>query len=168
MTDEPGPADVRRTPAPTDGAIDPQRLLIPRLARVYRVTAPFAYAWIRFWAGALLIPHGYAKLFQGAAAGTAGTIAKLGLEPALGWAYFLGVVEFFGGILIAIGLLTRLAAAVLAIEFAVIVLAVKWPNGFFAFRQGFEFELLWGLLCLAFVFRGGGRYSADRAIGKEL
>jgi putative oxidoreductase len=69
---------------------------------------------------------------------------------------------------LAIGLLTRLAAAALVIEFAVIVFAVKFAGGFFAFRNGYEFELLLGLLCLGIFFKGGGTFSVDRAIGKEL
>ena len=107
-------------------------------------------------------------LFQGGVGAAAGSIAKLGLQPATGWAYFVGGVEFFGGILLAIGLLSRLAAVALVIEFAVIVFAVKFASGFFAFKNGFEFELLLGLLCLAIVFGGGGKLSVDSAIGKEL
>src|SRR6184192_3151107 len=114
---------------------------------------------MRFCVGAIIVPHGYTKLFQRAVTPAAGMIAKLGLEPALAWAYFVGAVEFFGGILLAIGLLTRLCAAALVIEFAVIVFAVKFSIGFFAFKGGFELELLLGLLCLAIFFKGGGRFS---------
>ena len=114
------------------------------------------------------MPHGYTKLFEGGVGGAAGAIAKLGLQPATGWAYLVAIVELLGGILIAVGLFTRLAAAALVIEFAVIVFAIKFSNGFFAFKNGFEFELLLGLLCLAILFRGGGKLSVDRAIGREL
>src|SRR5437016_1361251 len=51
-----------------------------------------------------------------------------------------------------VGPLTRVAAAAL-----VIVFAVKFASGFFAFRNGFEFERLLGLLCLAILFIGGGK-----------
>jgi putative oxidoreductase len=142
--------------------------VIPALSAIYQPLAPYAYAFMRFCVGATIVPHGYSKLFQGAVGGAAGMIAKLGLEPAIGWAYFVSVVEFGGGILLAIGLLTRLAAAMLVIEFAVIVFAVKSAAGFFAFKGGFELELLLGLLCLAIFFKGGGRFSVDHAIGKEL
>jgi putative oxidoreductase len=142
--------------------------IVPALGAIYHPLAPYGYAFMRFCVGAIIAPHGYTKLFQGAAGPAAGMIGKLGLEPAMAWAYLVGVVEFFGGILLAIGLLTRLAAAALIIEFAVIVFAVKFANGFFAFRNGFEFELLLGLLCIAILFTGGGRLSVDRAIGKEL
>ena len=144
------------------------RPIVPALSTIYRPLAPYGYAFMRFCVGAIIAPHGYTKLFQGAVGTSAGIIAKLGLEPAIAWAYLVGVVEFFGGILLAIGLLTRLAAAALVIEFAVIVFAIKFANGFFAFRNGFEFELLLGLLCLAILFAGGGKLSVDHAIGKEL
>jgi uncharacterized membrane protein YphA (DoxX/SURF4 family) len=49
----------------------------------------------------------------------------------------------------------------------VIVFAVKFASGFFAFKNGFELELLLGLLCLAIVFGGGGKLSVDSAVGKE-
>jgi putative oxidoreductase len=144
------------------------RPIVPALNAVYGPLAPYGYAFIRFCVGAIIIPHGYTKLFEGAVGGAAGMIAKLGLEPAMTWAYFVGCVEFFGGILLAVGLLTRLAAAALAIEFAVIVLGIKFASGFFAFKNGFEFELLLGLLCVGIFFKGGGRLSVDRAIGREL
>lgn len=144
------------------------RPIIPALAAVYEPVAPYAYSFMRFCVGLIIMPHGYTKLFESGVGGAAGTIAKLGLQPATGWAYLVAIVELLGGILIAVGLFTRLAAAALVIEFAVIVFAVKFSNGFFAFKNGFEFELLLGLLCLAIFFRGGGNLSVDRAIGREL
>src|SRR5213593_1680881 len=102
--------DLRQTNAPQP--------MVPALGGLYRSLAPYAYAFMRFCVGATIVPHGYTKLFQGAVAPAAGMIAKLGLEPAIAWAYFVGVVEFVGGILLAIGLLTRLAAVMLVIEFA--------------------------------------------------
>ena len=142
--------------------------IIPALRALYEPLEPYAYSFMRFCVGAIIIPHGYPKLFEGAAAAAAGTIAKLGLQPALGWAYFVGATEFVGGILLAVGFLTRLAALAFVVEFAVIVLLVKSGSGFFGFKGGFELELLLGLLCLAIFFGGGGRLSVDRAIGREL
>jgi len=142
--------------------------MFPALSALYEPLAPYAYPFMRFCVGATIIPHGYTKLFQGGVEAAAGMVAKCGLEQAVAWAYFVGVVELFGGICLAIGLLTRLAAAALVIEFAVIVFAVKYSIGFFAFKGGFELELLLGLLCLAIFFRGGDKLSVDRAIGKEL
>jgi putative oxidoreductase len=97
------------------------------------------------------------------------------------WAYIVAAVEFGGGLLIAVGFLTRLAAALVLVEFCVIVLRVKFANGFFAFAPkaiqpgfagivpgGYELELLLGMLALTFVIAGGGRLSVDRAMGREI
>jgi len=154
---------------------------IPALRRIYAPLAPYSYAFIRFCAGAIIARHGYPKFFEGGVTGLAGFMPKLGLEPGLAWAYLVAFVEFGGGILLAIGLLTRLAAAALVVEFAVIVCVIKFANGFFAFAPkaiqpgfagmvpgGFEFEMFLGLVCLAVLFGGGGKISVDHAIGKEF
>ena len=62
----------------------------------------------------------------------------------------------------------EIAAAAATIELLVIVILIKSANGFFARNNGFEFELLWAILCLMIFSKGGGRYSVDRAIGKEI
>lgn len=157
------------------------RPFIPALAKIYAPLEPYALSFIRFFLGLFIAYHGYPKLFQGGATGLAGFMPRLGLEPALGWAYLVGITEFFGGIMLAVGLLTRFVAAALVIEFAVIVFVIKWANGFIGYAAkaiqpgfagmipgGYEFELSWGLICLAFVFAGGGRLSLDRAIGREI
>lgn len=147
---------------------DRRRLALPVLHRVYDPVAPYAYALMRLCVGAFIIPHGYTKLFKGALGPTIGMLSKAGLESPTAWAYLVTVTEFFGGIMLAIGLLTRLAAAALVIEFAVIVFVIKFASGFFGYKGGFEYELLLGLLCLAIFFKGGGRYSVDSLLGKEL
>jgi putative oxidoreductase len=165
----------------TDAATETQPY-IPALRRLYASLAPYAYSFIRLCVGAGIARHGYPKIFEGGAAGLAGFLSgKLGLEPGILWGWLVGCVEFGGGILIAIGLLTRLASFALVIEFTVIVFVVKWANGLFAFAPkaiqpgfpgmvpgGFEFELLLGLCCLAFLFGGGGKASVDQMIGKEF
>jgi putative oxidoreductase len=155
--------------------------IIPALRKVYAPLAPYAYTFIRVCVGLIIARHGYPKLFEGGVTGLAGLFPKLGLEPGLAWAYLVGVVEFAGGVMLALGLLTRFVSVALVIEFTVIVFAVKFANGFLAFAPkaiqpgfaglvpgGFEFELLLGLCCLAFLFGGAGRLSLDHAIGKEV
>lgn len=145
------------------------RLIVPSLAGLYRSLAPYSYAFMRFCVGAMLVPHGYAKLFHGGAAGLATAyFVKWGFPAPLAWAYWIAVLEFVGGILLAIGLLTRPVAFLIAVEMATAVLAVHLPNGFFWTMKGFEYPLLWGLLALAIAFRGGDRLSVDRAIGSEF
>jgi len=124
--------------------------------------APLTWAALRIVVGGFLIPHGAQKLFQTGVAGLVPTISKIGFEPALAWAYAVGWVEFLGGILVAVGLLTRVAAFAVAVELLVIVVAIKSANGFFTRNNGLEFELLWAILFLLIVVKGPGRYSIDR------
>jgi putative oxidoreductase len=51
---------------------------------------------------------------------------------------------------------------------AVAVIFVHLPIGYFWMTGGLEYPLMWGLVALAFVFRGGGRYSLDALIGREI
>jgi putative oxidoreductase len=147
------------------------RYLVPFMAGFYDTAERLAYPLMRLAVGAFLIPHGAQKLF-GAFGGdinqTAGLFGKLGIEPALPLAYTVGCIEFFGGILLAIGLLTRVAAAGIVIMMIVAVVKVHLGNGFFWTKAGFEYPLLWAILAFAIFLRGGGEMSVDRAIGREL
>ena len=60
------------------------------------------------------------------------------------------------------------AGRVVGIEMLVIVFLFQWQFGYFWTVRGYEFALLWALLCIAIFFKGGGRYSIDRIIGKEF
>jgi putative oxidoreductase len=138
------------------------------LSSVYEAVAPLSYALLRLAAGAFLIPHGFPKLFQGGATAIMPLVGKLGFQPPHVWAYAVACVEFSGGIMVAIGLFTRIGAAAAMIELFVIAAAIKAPNGFFARSNGLEFELLWAIVFLVIFFNGGGRFSLDHAIGKEI
>jgi putative oxidoreductase len=72
------------------------------------------------------------------------------------------------GALCVIGLFTRFFAAALAIEMGIAFLVVHLPKGFAANQGGFEYVLLLGVVLFAIAVRGGGPYSVDRLIGKEL
>jgi putative oxidoreductase len=77
-------------------------------------------------------------------------------------------LETVGALCVAIGLFTRFFAAVLAIEIGIAFLVVHLPKGFAANQGGFEYVLLLGVVLFAIAVRGGGPYSVDRLIGKEL
>jgi putative oxidoreductase len=96
------------------------------------------------------------------------SIVKWGLPAPLAWGYWIAILEFAGGIMLAIGFLTRPVAFLVAVEMAVAVIGVHLPNGFFWTAKGFEYPLLWGLLALAIAIRGGDRLSVDRALGAEF
>ena len=77
-------------------------------------------------------------------------------------------LETVGALCIIVGLFTRFFAAALAIEMGIAFLAVHLSKGFAANQGGFEYVLLLGIVLLAIAIRGGGPYSLDRMIGKEL
>lgn len=142
-----------------------------RLAGLYRPLQPLAWPMVRIIAGINLVPHGAQKLFgafggKGLAA-TADGFAAMGYTPGLFWAGAVGSTEFVGGLLIALGLLTRPAAVAAAIFLATAVVH-HLGNGFFWPERGYEYALMWSVLCIAIALRGGGRFSIDRAIGKEF
>jgi putative oxidoreductase len=150
----------------------PNRYIIPSLGWVWERLKPYHWPLIRFFAGIMLVPHGAQKLFgafggQGLL-GTSYGFEKMGIEPALPLALIAGCTEFFGGLLVAIGLLTRPAALACFILLMVAVIQVHLPGGFFASRGGYEFPLLWAMVMLGILIRGGGPLSLDKAIGREF
>src|SRR3954466_6360690 len=156
--------------ARTDHATDDERPfpLIPALDPVWAGLSGLSYPLVRIATGAMLIPHGYGKLFGGGLESTAAFMASAGLQPAYPLAVYIACVEFIGGIPLVVGLLTRPAALLVAGFMFVAAFHVHWPNGFLWINRGFEYPLLWGLLALALVFGGGGRYSLDWLIGREV
>jgi putative oxidoreductase len=146
-------------------------LYVPAMAGLYDGVKGVAYPWVRFWTGIFLMPHGAQKLFGmfgGNIENTAGFFSSIGLEPALLLAYVVGVVEFFGGLLLAIGLFTRIAAAAIVVLLLVATIQVHLANGFFWTNGGYEYPLLWALIAATFVLGGSGRWSVDGSIGKEF
>lgn len=130
---------------------------------------PMAYKFARVYYALLILPSGYEKVFHdGAARIAAGNVLKTGLQPPLFWAWAVAYLEFYGMILLALGLLTRPVAFAFAIEMAVIAFMIQMPNGYFWTSRGAEFAIMLFVVCLAFVFGGGGRYSVDRKLGREF
>ena len=148
--------------------IEPRRLIFPGLAGLYQSGAPYAYAFMRFATGAVLVPHGIQKILTQPISRYTETIASKGLPAAEVLAYLTFFTESVAAICLAIGLFTRAAAVMIWIEMAVIITVFNWQYGYFWTQRGVEYALLWLLLCTAIFFRGGGRYSVDRLIGKEI
>lgn len=136
---------------------------IPGLAW-YRPFQDFAYAFIRFCAGAIIIPHGIDRLFY------SGSHAELGGLLAAIPVSLIGAFEVVGGLFIAFGLLTRPIALLTGIEWVGIALLVPIKSGesWIMAGESSHFPVLMAALCLAFVLRGGGQYSLDRLLEKEF
>lgn len=144
------------------------KLIFPGLAGFYRSLSPFAYAFMRFATGAILVPHGVTKILNTPVDKFAQNIAAKGFPIPEAFAYLTYFTESVAPACLAIGLFTRIAAAMMGIEMLVIVFVFQWQFGYFWTSRGYEFALLWALLCIAIFFKGGGRYSVDRLIGWEF
>jgi putative oxidoreductase len=143
------------------------RLLIPQLRPFYRAVAPLSWLLVRLTVGLMLIPHGWPKVEAGVAATASSALARRGIQPAEPLAILLIVLETIGGICIALGLFTRFFAAGAAVEMLIITW-LYWKAGFSWLNRGYEYTLLWGLVCFAIALRGGGPYSLDRKLGVQL
>ena len=146
-------------------------LIFPSLAGFYDLVGELSWPLIRLTAGGILLVHGIVKLMgPGVTAFAAGSLARRGIEPSLVFAYVIFFNETLGALFLMLGLFTRIVAASIAIEFAVITFFAHFNNGF-AFSSpggGWEYPLMWGLIVFAIALKGGGPYSLDRAIGKEV
>ena len=144
------------------------RLFIPALAGFYARVIPLSWPILRMGVGLILAVHGYGKI--GRTAGPGQLLEKWPEAAVIGAqiTFVLMLIEFVGGLCIALGLATRFFAAAAAVEMAVLTFVIYWGNGFGWLARGYEFVLLWGFMLFANALRGGGPWSLDRLIGKEL
>jgi putative oxidoreductase len=117
---------------------------------------------LRTAAGAIFMYHGYPKLFGGTAM-VAKFFASIGIPLAGFFAPFVGVVEFFGGLMLILGLGTRFWGLGLAIDMAVAILAAKGLSSW----KGIEFELILMASSLQLLLTGAGDYSLDAWLMKR-
>ena len=132
--------------------------------------AVWAPVILRVFLGLLFFIHGSQKMFGAwGGAGVVGTAAffeKFGIFPGLFWAWVVTIVEFFGGVFLIFGLLTRIAAGLLVIDMLVAVIKVHWPV-FIWLNRGYEFPLTLAVIALTVFFWGPGTASIDKATGIE-
>jgi putative oxidoreductase len=152
--------------AVTEAEREPQPIL-PFLKPFYAAVIPWTWALVRVAVGWDLIVHGWGKILRGPVQ-QAVILARDGPDFGMEFAIFLTFIELVGGICIALGLFTRFFAAAIAIEMGYLTFHQYWANGFSWLNRGYEYTLLWGLVTLAIALRGGGPYSLDRKLGREL
>lgn len=140
------------------------RLILPRLAPFYERSSEIAYAVLRVVAGLALVTHGWPKIQN--PTGAAGMVEGLGFYPGPLWSVLLSCTEFFGGILLAFGLLTRPAALATSVVLAVTVYFhwIVMDQGY----EGAEKSIIWLAVLLLLAAKGAGPHSADRAVGREF
>jgi putative oxidoreductase len=144
------------------------RLIFPGLGKIYAAWSDIVELLLRVVAGLILpLQHGLPKigiLGSGSPAGVAGGLEKSGYYPGIFWAYVIIMAEIVGGALLALGLFTRLVAAVLVIEFVNVVYVDYMNRGTAGARYSFVLLIIY----IFFMIRGGGPYSLDRKLGREF
>jgi putative oxidoreductase len=148
-------------------AVGEPKLALPFLKPFYDAVVPLSWLIIRLAAAGIFFVHGIGHLPPGFDKWSASFVTR-GYFAHAEYAWFLLFIETVGSACVAVGLFTRFFASAIAIELGVMTFIEFWPNGFNWNNKGYEFALLWGLVMLAIALRGGGPYSLDRKIGKEL
>jgi len=118
---------------------------------------PLALLVLRVVLGAVMIGHGYGKVFGGLSH-FAQFVSSLGMPSWL--AYVSAITEFFGGILVIAGLLTRCVSLAILIDLSVAIAKVHWKHGFLG-EGGYQFPLALAAIAFALIFFGGGPMAFD-------
>ncbi len=120
---------------------------------------PLALLVMRVVLGVIFIAHGWQKVFS--MQGVEKMVSGLGFP----WwtAFVLTAAELGGGILVLVGLLTRLGAFAICVDMCVAIAKVHWPHGLKG-PQGFEFPLACAGLAFALIFLGAGPIALDAVL----
>jgi putative oxidoreductase len=127
---------------------------------------------LRLIAGLIFTAHGAQKLFAWFGGygleGTGQWMESIGLAPGYLMALMAGSAEFFGGLFLIVGFLTRPTSFVLAITMVVAVFFVHIDNGLFISNNGYEFGLALFAISISLIFSGAGKLSLDNALAQRL
>ncbi|MCA6058145.1 MULTISPECIES: DoxX family protein [unclassified Thalassolituus] len=142
------------------------------IQRVLNTNAGLAALALRIPVGLILAAHGSQKLFAWFGGygleGTGQWMASIGLEPGYLMALLAGSAEFFGGLALVFGLLTRPAAVVSAFTMLIAIFSVHISNGLFMSNNGYEYALTLFAVTVALAIQGGGALSVDRVLAERL
>jgi len=127
---------------------------------------------LRLIAGIIFTAHGAQKLFAWFGGygldGTGQWMESIGLSPGFIMALLAGSTEFFGGLLLIVGLLIRPTSFVLAITMIVAIFSVHINNGLFMSNNGYEFGLALLAITLTLLIQGAGQSSLDSVLYQKL
>ncbi len=125
----------------------------------YGTAGSVAHSLLRMVTGLLFAQHGAQKLF--------GWLGGQQVDSWMSMMGIAGILEFFGGILIIIGLFTRPVAFVLSGEMAAAYFMAHFPQGFWPATNQGEPAVLFCFIFLYFAATGAGRWSVDEAIARR-
>lgn len=121
--------------------------------------APLMLSILRLVAGLIFLEHGTQKLF--------GFPAADHMPDSFTLAWFAGILETAGGLLVALGLFTRPAAFIISGEMAFAYFMAHFPRGFFPALNGGDAAILYCFIFLYLVFAGPGPVSIDAALRRK-
>src|SRR5262249_16017356 len=162
-----------------DGAmLDPSASpIFPSLGPLYQALAPWAEALLRVACGLALIPHALRNTFgffpkTGVRSHNLTELAAQldhdGYRPRKFWAPAISITELLGGPMLALGLLTRVAALPIVL-FLIVSNVERWRVGkYFSNQLGLEYTLMWTIVAFYFLVHGGGTISLDHLIGRAV
>lgn len=142
------------------------------LERLFGKNVEIGILFIRIVVGVVFIAHGYQKLFMMGPGNIADFFSSIGIPLPAFFAWVVSLVEFFGGICVVLGILTRYVAVLLAVIMIVAIFAAKLQLGLIAppgRGTGYELDLVLLGGALLLLLTGPGRLSLERAIlGREV
>ena len=142
------------------------------ISKIFESNAGLAGLILRAPIGLILAAHGAQKLFAWfggyGSNGTGQWMESIGITPGYLMALLAGSAEFFGGLALLLGLLTRPAAVIAAFTMLVAIFTVHIGNGLFLANNGYEYGLTLFVALVALAVQGGGRLSLDNLLFKKL
>lgn len=143
-----------------------------KIEQLLTSNAGFSTLALRIPVGIIFMAHGSQKLFAWFGgydlAGTGQFFKSIGLAPGVAMAFLAGSAEFFGGLFIILGLLTRPSALVLGFTMLIAIVSVHLPNGLFMSNGGYEFGLALLAACVSLMLSGGGKVAVDNWLATRL
>ena len=146
-------------------------IISKKLNRVLMSDAGLSALILRIPVGLILAAHGSQKLFSWFGGygleGTGQWMASVGFEPGYLMALLAGSAEFFGGLALVLGFMTRPAAAIIAFTMLV-AMTVHINNGLFVSNNGYEYALTLLVVAITITVQGAGSYSMDGLLIKNV
>ena len=143
-----------------------------KIEQLLTSNAGFSTLALRIPVGIIFMAHGSQKLFAWfggyGLAETGQFFESIGLAPGVAMAFLAGSAEFFGGLFIILGLLTRPSALVLAFTMLIAIVSVHLPNGLFMSNGGYEFGLALLAASVSLMLSGGGKVAVDNWLATRL